>query len=42
MILPRKTNEWYFSQIDNLKEIVNDFEACADGIDGFQSHMDIF
>ena len=40
MILPRKTNEWYFSQIDNLKEVVSDFEACADVIDGFQSHMD--
>ena len=40
MILPRKTNEWYFSQIDRLKEVVSDFVACADDIDGFQSHMD--
>jgi len=40
MILPRKTNEWYFSQIDSLKEVVSVFEVSVDGIDNFQSHMD--
>ena len=40
MILPRKTNEWYFSQIDSLKEIVSNFEACADVDIPFRSEVD--